>query len=90
MTTKDKCMGMRDEFREGDKMMKNDGFELDGTFAIVMHGSIKDANSINEFIEEKTNLYVIYKKASSGELYVTDEKPMWIHEINKDIYNRHI
>ena len=86
MTTKDKCVGMRNEFREGDKMTKNDGFELDGTFAILMRGSIKDANSINELIEKKTNLCVIYKKASAGELYVTDEKPTWIRENNKDIY----
>lgn len=70
-------------------MTKNDGFELDGTFAIVMRGSIKDANIINELIEEKTNLHVVYKKASAGELYVTDEKPMWIDEHNKDIYYRH-
>ena len=88
MTMKDKCVGMRNEFREGEIMTKNDGFELDGTFAIVMRGSIKDANIINELIEEKTNLHVVYKKASTRELYVTDEKPMWIDENNKDIYYR--
>ncbi len=70
-------------------MTKNNGFELDGTFAIVMRGSIKDANIINELIEEKTNLHVVYKKASVGELYVTDEKPMWIDENNQDICYRH-
>ena len=33
-------------------------------------------------------LSIVYKKASAVELYVTDEKPMWIDE-NKDIYDRH-
>ena len=47
MTMKNKCVGIRNKFREGDMMVKNDGFELDGTFAIVMRGSIKDANIIH-------------------------------------------
>jgi len=59
-TMKDKCVGMINEFREGDNMTKNDGFELDGTFAIVMRGSIKDANIINELIEEMNNLHVYF------------------------------
>ena len=47
----------------------------ENTFGLVIRGDIDDMNDTIEFIEDQTNLVVVYQKMNSSELYITDKKP---------------
>lgn len=44
-------------------------------FGLVIRGDIDDMNDTIGFIEDQTNLVVVYQKMNSSELYITDKKP---------------
>lgn len=47
----------------------------ENTFGLVIRGDIDDMNSAIDFINDETNLVVVYQKVNSSELYITDKKP---------------
>lgn len=47
----------------------------ENTFGLVIRGDIDDMNDTIGFIEDQTNLVVVYQKMNSSELYITDKKP---------------
>ena len=47
----------------------------ENTFGLVIRGDIDDMNDTIDFINDETNLVVVYQKVNSSELYITDKKP---------------
>lgn len=49
--------------------------EVSGTFGMIVRGDIDEMNDVIEYINEYTELKIVYQKASSNELYITNDKP---------------
>jgi len=49
-------------------------FSIIGNFAMVLQGSEDDANKLLEFVDENTDMTVIYQKSSDKKLYIKEEE----------------